>query len=198
MVTGPLKGKETEHWPLQVAREFWEKEAGRNGWAHWLALPWWQLMGLTMCLEDQKPPLLHLWVRHFETEEEVRLCQVMEPLLSRDVRKKSGPMVPCLSGQQHLWGQDVGMSLQKFLFSSLTTFTFCSAVPCVSGSFSQNLVFNLPLSRCSVWVWRSILLYLTLGRMLHLCVPRFPHLWQMDTISTYFRGIFLKIKWVHT
>lgn len=40
------------------------------------------------------------------------------------------------------------------------------AVPSMSRSFSQDLVFHLSLDRCSV----------TLGRMLHICVSQFPHL----------------------
>lgn len=59
-------------------------------------------------------------------------------------------------------------------FSLLPSLPFAFAVPLTTGS-SQDLLFNRPLDRQSVGC-EDQLLHLTLGRVLHLSVPRFPHL----------------------
>lgn len=66
---------------------------------------------------------------------------------------------------------------------------FASAVPPPSGS-SQDLLFNRPLDRQSIGCEDQLIpLHLTLGSLLHLCVPRFPHLWQVDINSTFLKWI---------
>ena len=143
---------------------------------------------------DHMLPLSHVWVRHFETEEEVTLCQGVKHLSSRDIGKwagqensswRAGPMAPRLSGKQQLGGLALWTSSLKFLSPPLPPLS--PAVPSMSRPFSQDLVFHLSLDRCSV----------TLGMLLHICVSQIPHLRQVDINSTYLRWIFFLIKWVN-
>lgn len=84
------------------------------------------------------------------------LCQAMAHLLSRDMSrtgkelKKSWKNGPLSFRTTAALRESIWMSSQKkFLSSASQHLPFASAAPSLSGSFSQDLVFNLLLGRHS-------------------------------------------------